>query len=110
MLKSTVLRMLLFFSGLHGHGALAQFVLFRGDEVSQLQNLTKVERFEVAAKSGETHIVELTEDTQGGVVQSDVSINIDCLPWLKQNSEGAEASWFIVQLDESGNVRGNLCC
>lgn len=110
LLQSTVLRVVLFLSGLCGYGALAQFVVFRGDEVSQLLNLTKVERLEVAARSGETHLVELTEPTQGGAVQGDVSLNIDCLPWLEQNSEGSVASWFFIQLDECGNVRGNLCC
>ena len=110
ILQSTVLRIVLFLSGLCGHGAQAQFVVFRGDEVSQLQNFTEVEKLEVAARSGETHFVELTELTQGGAVQGNVSLNIDCLPWLEQNSEGSEARWFFIQLDECGNVRGNIIC
>lgn len=104
ILQSTVL----LFLSLCGHGALAQFMVFRGDyEVSQLENLTNLERLEVAARSGEEHIVELTEATQGGVVQGDVSISIDCLPWFNQSSEGSEIRWFFIQLDESGNIRGN---
>lgn len=88
------------------HTILAQFRLFRGDETSQLQLLTDLERLEVAARSGETHVVELTEAAQGGVVQGDVFLNIDCLPWLNQNPEGSVIRWLFIQLDANGNVKG----
>ena len=83
----------------------AQFSVFRGTQnVTLLQNLTDLEKLAVAAKSGETHILELTSDVQAAVVQEDVTLNIDCLPWLLQNPDGFVIRWSFIQLDEFGNV------
>ena len=82
----------------------AQFTVFRGTNVSVLQNLTGLERLAIAAKRGETHILELTNDVQAAVVQELVTINIDCLPWLLQNPDGSVIRWSFIQLDEFGNV------
>ena len=85
-----------------------QFMVFRGDEVSELELLSDLERLEVAARTGDTQIIELTEASQGAVVQETVSINIDCLPWLNQNPGGSMIRWTVVQLDEFGKEKGGL--
>lgn len=94
----------------------AQFTVFRGAEnLTRLQLLSDQEKLAVAAKTGETHILRLTEEVQGAVVQEDVTLNIDCLPWLlqQQNQELPEQppieytiQWSFIQLDEFGNVEG----
>ena len=85
----------------------AQFRVIRGAEnVTMLQLLPDSERLAIAAKTGETHILELTSAVQGAVVQEDVTLNIDCLPWLLQNPEGSMIRWTFIQLDEFGNVEG----
>ena len=104
--------------GLCGHLGLcgltavhAQFRVFRGGELNQLKLLSGLERLQVAARSGETQIIELTEAAQGAVVQESVSVNIDCLPWLNQNPAGSMIRWTLVQLDEFGNEKGsNTLC
>lgn len=94
----------------------AQFTIFRGAEnLTRLQLLPDLEKLTVAAKTGETHILRLTEEVQGAVVQEDVTLNIDCLPWLlqQQSLEPPEQlpvqytiRWSFIQLDEFGNVEG----
>ena len=112
--KRTVLLLLLcvFRTSVH-----AQFEVFSGDErLAMLQLLSDLEKLAVAAKTGETHILELTEAVQGAVVQQDVTLNIDCLPWLQrnrlelnqleQNPDELTIRWSFIQLDEFGNVQG----
>ena len=85
----------------------AQFTVIRGlENVTNLQQLSDLELLAIAAKNGETHIIELTDAVQGAVVQEDVTLSIDCLPWLLQNPAGYMIRWTFVQLDEFGNVRG----
>ena len=84
-----------------------------------LQLLPELEKLAVAAKTGETHILQLTEAVQGAVVQEDVTLNIDCLPWLEQiqnqfeqnqleqDSDAYMIRWSFIQLDEFGDVQGN---
>ena len=115
MEKSTVPLLLLciFQFGTFVH---AQFTVFRGAEnLTRLQLLSDREKLAVAAKTGETHILRLTEEVQGAVIQEDVTLNIDCLPWLlqQQNLETPEQppvqytiQWSFIQLDEFGNVEG----
>lgn len=117
MAKQIVLLLLLCVFGTSIH---AQFEVFRGDErLAMLQLLPDVEKLAVAAKTGETHILQLTEAVQGAVVQEDVTLNIDCLPWfeqnleqnleqnqLEQNSDAYMIQWSFIQLDEFGNVQG----
>jgi hypothetical protein len=116
MEKSTVLLLLLCISQF-GSFVHAQFTVFRGaDNLTRLQLLPEQERLEIAAKTGETHILRLTEEVQGAVVQEDVTLNIDCLPWLLQQQILEQPleqppveytiRWSFIQLDEFGNVEG----
>ena len=84
----------------------AQFRVLTSDELEQLPFLTDKEKLLIAARTGEMHIVELSEMFQGAVVQEDVTLSIDCLPWLQQNPEGSMIRWTFIQLDEFGNVEG----
>ena len=93
----------------------SQFTVFRGlENLTTLQQLPDREKLAVAAKIGETHILRLTEAVQGAVVQEDVTLNIDCLPWLMQRLQQVPEQppehfmirWSFIQLDEFGNVQG----
>ena len=89
-----------------------QFEVFRGDEA--LRNLTLLsdpEKLAIAAKTGETHVLELNQEVQAAVVQEGVSLNIDCLPWLNQTDPDLDEymiRWTFIQLDKFGNVEGEL--
>ena len=105
--------LLLLFLCAFGTSTHAQFMVFRGDEnLTSLQLLSDIEKLAVAAKSGETHILRLTDAVQGAVVQEDVTLNIDCLPWLMQrvaqNAVQNMIRWTFIQLDEFGQVEGIL--
>ena len=107
MVRPLQTAVLLFILGLYS-AINAQFQVFTGDEARNLQLLSDPERLAVAALNGETHVVELNEDFQAAVVQEGVSLNIDCLPWLNQNPDGYMIRWTFIQLDEFGNVQGEL--
>ena len=99
------------FLGLSGCTVHAQFQVFRGDEVLNLTLLSDLEKLTIAAKSGETHVLELNQEVQAAVVQEGVSLNIDCLPWLNQTDPDLDEymiRWTFIQLDEFGNVQGEL--
>ena len=83
------------------------FQVFRGSDESQLAGFTPMERLAVAAKTGETQVVRLTGASQSAVVQEDVSLSLDCLPWLRR-FPGGSITWTFVQLDEFGNLEGIL--
>ena len=86
----------------------AQFKVFKGDQLNQLELLPDLERLQIAARPGDMQIIELTESVQGAVVQESVSVNIDCLPWFNQNqAEGSMIRWTLVQLDEFGKEKGS---
>ena len=93
-----------------GHVVYAEFRVYRGDEVRELEVLSDPEKLEVAAKTGESQIVELVSDSQAAVVQSGVSLSVDCLPWLNQSLENGTSDamirWSFIQLDKSGNMLG----
>ena len=61
------------------------------------------ERSFIAAKSGESHIVRLTKNSQCAVTQENVSLNIDCYSWLNQFPEGS-VHWNFIQLYDLGNT------
>ena len=100
------------FLGLSRCSVNAQFEVFRGDEA--LRNLTllsDLEKLAIAAITGETHVLELNQEVQAAVVQEGVSLNIDCLPWLSQVDPDLDEymiRWTFIQLDEFGNVEGEL--
>ena len=73
-----------------------------------LEGLSLQERLDVAAKYGESHVVELTYSSQAAVAQENTSINLDCLPQLSQVPEES-IKWKYIQLDELGNQRKPLC-
>lgn len=86
----------------------AQFKVFRGfEDVEKLQRLSDLEMLMIAAKNGETHILELTDAFQAAVVQENVTLSIDCLPRLLQNPTGYMIRWKFSQLDEFGNLQGS---
>ena len=77
------------------------FKVFRGSEQSILEGLTPRERLDVAAKYGESHIVELTSSSQAAVSQENAMINLDCLPWRSGSSQlqNGTIQWKFIQLD-----------
>ena len=83
------------------------FRVFRGKSEQELVLLSDKERLTNAAKSGEFHVVELTEASQSGVTQENVNLNLDCLPWLLRYPNGS-ISWKVILLDEFENIRGNI--
>lgn len=105
MLLKTITTALLLSVSLYGLAVNGQstFRVFRGDEVDELRELTDRERLAVAALTGGVHTIEFTGPSQAAVVQDDVSINLDCLPWLNQNPEGSVIRWSVVPLDEFGD-------
>ena len=103
MLLKTIATALLLSVSLYGYTANGQFRVFRGDEVDELRILSDRERLEVAARTGGVHTIEFTGPSQAAVVQEDVRVNLDCLPWFNQNPEGAVIRWSVVQLDEFGD-------
>ena len=106
---------LLLIVSLFGSSALAQkqFRVFRGaTEVSELQQFSDVNKLQVAAKSGESYVVELTNASQAAVAQEDVSLSLNCLPWQRRVSNGSiESRWLIVQLEQfSGRILSEDKC
>ena len=85
------------------------FRVFRGSDESQLDGFTPKEKLAIAAKAGETQVVRLTGASQSAVVQEDVSLSLDCLPWLDQFPNGS-IRWYFIQLDEFGNIEGITIC
>ena len=85
-----------------GNAVDAQFRVFRGDEENELSVLTDRERLEVAARTGGMFTIEITGPSQAAVVQEEVTINLDCLPWLLQNPDDYVIRWTVVALDEFG--------
>ena len=84
--------------------ARGQFRVFRGAaEERELEQLSDVEKLQVAAKYGESYVVELTNTSQSAVAQEYVNLFLDCSPWLSQN---ATIEWTFIQLDEFGNQLG----
>ena len=65
--------------------------------------LSYPQRLSIAAKSGESYIVELTKNSQCAVTQENVNLNVDCLPWLNQFPEGS-IHWNYIQLYDIGNT------
>ena len=92
--------------GLLGSTVRAQFRVFSGAEKGELERLSDPEKLQVAARTGETHLIRLTNDSQSAVAQEGVNLNIDCLPFLEQ-FPGGSIQWTFIQLDEFGNVQGN---
>ena len=48
---------------------------------------------DVAARTGEMVLINITEPSQGGVVQDGVNVVMDCLPWLS-NFPGGTIQWY----------------
>ena len=82
------------------------FRVFRGSEESVLEGLSPQERLDVAAKYGESYVVELTSSSQAAAAQGGASINLDCLPWCNMSSQLIEGTvqWKFIQLDQFGNI------
>ena len=81
------------------------FTVFRGADEATFRQLSDQERLAFAAKSEEMQIVELTGASQSASAQEDVSLSIDCLPWLRR-FPGGSIQWSFVQLDEFGDLMG----
>ena len=69
--------------------------------------LSYPERLSIAAKSGESYTLQLTEVSQSAVTQENVNLNIDCLPWLSKFPEGS-VHWSFIQLYDLGNTEFKL--
>ena len=89
--------------GLLGSTVRAQFRVFSGAEKGELERLSDPEKLQVAARTGETHLIRLTNDSQSAVAQEGVNLN-DCLPFLQQTFPEGSIRWTFIQLDEFGNV------
>lgn len=86
--------------GFIGYGG---FRVFRGEGEEELLLLSDKEQLPNAAKTGEHHIVQLTESSQSGVTQEGVKLDLDCGPLLDLLPEG-NIQWQLLQLDEFGNI------
>ena len=82
--------------------------MFRGKSEEELLLLSDKERLISAAKSGEFHVVELTEASQSGVTLENVNLNLDCLPWLLRYPGGSIRWRFSWMTLITYNVRGNI--
>ena len=71
-----------------------------------LEGLSPQERLDVAAKYGESYVVELTSSSQAAAAQEGASINLDCSP-LRNRLHGGiydgSIRWKYIQLDEFGS-------
>ena len=76
--------------------------------ISLVDLLSQPELLQIAAKTGDQIIVQLTGASQSGVVQEGVNIAIDCLPWLYRFPGWRinRMPWTLIQLDECGNPYG----
>ena len=79
------------------------FRVFRTEsELREFEQLNARQRLDTALLFPATEILEITGANQAATVQEDVSLNIDCLPWL-QRFPGGSIQWFSLQLDEFGD-------
>ena len=67
------------------------------------------EKLKIAAKTGESHTVNITDNVSLKLIfsQERVAISLDCLPWLqriKRNRNGElKIQWYYRQLTETGH-------
>lgn len=86
-----------------------QLRVFSGADERELDRLSDPELLAIAARTGDSHIIRLSAASQSAVAQEGVSLNIDCLPWLRR-FPGGSIRWTVIQLDEFGNIRGRFRC
>ena len=59
-----------------------------------------------AARTGEMVLIDITEPSQGGIVQAGVNVVMDCFPWLS-NFPGGTIQWYRYRyLDLDHTVLG----
>ena len=90
----------------------SKFRVFRTEtELREFEQLSTRERLDSALLFPATAILEITGANQAAIVQENVALNVDCLPWL-QRFPGGSIQWFSIQLDEFGNIMGTYvnCC
>ena len=87
------------------------FKVFKGNEQNILEGLSPREHLDVAAKYGESHVVELTSSSQAAVSQQGANINLDCLLWRNGSSQlqNGTIQWKFIQLDQFGKPRKPIC-
>ena len=84
----------------------AQLRIFRtAAELREYETFSDPERLAVAAQFPASEIIRLTGATQTATAQEDVSLCVDCLPWLRR-FPGGSIRWLFIQLDEFGIITG----
>lgn len=79
----------------YAHAQPLEESVFRQLSAQDLQNISlmqSIELLDYAARTGENVTVEITAPVQGAIIQENVNITLDCLPWLR-NFPGGVVSW-----------------
>ena len=85
-------------------GELRKYALNQ-EQLRTLRLMNSPELLEVAALFNERIYIELTGPFQPAVVQENVNVNFDCLPWL-MNFPGGSIRWLAVFLNSDLTPRG----
>ena len=99
----------------NAEGENSNFTIITGttNQLNAALAASDLEKLRIAAKTGESHIVNITDSVSSKLVfaQERVTLSLDCLPllqWIRQNQNGnLTIQWFFQQLSETGTPTTN---
>ena len=81
-----------------------QYRPITGDEERSLQLSQDPELLAIAARTGESIIIEIDNSSTTAIAQEGVNVNIHCLPWLQRFPDGS-IQWSRILLDLEGQSK-----